>query len=84
MTTTAAITEIEEVVTIALRLGVRLDSEALNDLESLQNAITAAKEAQPDLSFLVLPLKIEGGAVLYQTDVELANWQKIVVLYKAV
>jgi len=72
-TTTAATTEIEEVVTIALRLGVRLDSEALNDLESLQNAITAAKEAQPDLSFLVLPLKIEGGAVLYQTDVELAK-----------
>ncbi len=72
-TTTELTTESAVTVVNAMGLGIYLDSTAMTDLQSLQNAIVVAKQEQPSLSFLVLPLKVEGGTILYQTGVTLAQ-----------
>ena len=56
-----------------LGFGIYLDSTALTDLQTLKNAIETAKTAQPDATFLVVPLKIQGGTILYKTTVALAE-----------
>lgn len=62
-----------ETVALAETLvGVRLSESALADAQTLSDAIAAARESVPDGTILVIPLKVQGGAVFYQTSVDLA------------
>lgn len=70
--TSAAVTE-EPVQTVETGVGIQLPEAALQDAEALSDALTAARMALPDGKILVIPLKIQGGAILYQTGVELAK-----------
>lgn len=54
-------------------LGVRISETALANAQALSGAISAARQTAPDGTVLLIPLKIEGGAILYQTDVDLAK-----------
>lgn len=54
-------------------VGVRLDADALSDATSLSDAIANAMAEEPDCTYVIVPLKVEGGAILYQTEVTLAS-----------
>ena len=57
----------------ACESGVRLSAEALQSADALQQALAKARSDSPNGKLLVIPLKVQGGAVLYQTNVETAK-----------
>lgn len=72
MTETTAI-EPETTPITEMALGVRIPETALADANALANALSTARQTVPDGTVLVIPLKVAGGAVLYQTSAELAK-----------
>lgn len=53
--------------------GIRLSASALESKTALTQALEQAREEMPEGKILVIPLKIQGGAVLYETQSELAK-----------
>lgn len=53
--------------------GVRLSASALKSKAALTQALEQAREEMPEGKILVIPLKLQGGAVLYETQSGLAK-----------
>lgn len=73
----AAVTETEPATEVPdtqmFVLGYRLPEEALESESAFKEALTQARQAMPDGKILVVPLKKQGGEILYQTEISLAK-----------
>ena len=73
----AAVTETESATEVPdtqmFALGYRLPEEALENESAFKEALTQARQAMPDGKILVVPLKKQGGEILYQTEISLAK-----------
>lgn len=72
-TTTTAVTTEAAVQSVQGGVGVRLSASALESKAALTQALKQAREEMPEGKLLIIPLKIQGGAVLYETESGLAK-----------
>ncbi len=72
-TTTETECTTEPMATQQVGSGVVLPAESLASASALSEALTEARNRAPEGTFLVLPLKQQGGAIAYATEVPLAQ-----------
>ncbi len=56
-----------------IQYAVQLPENALKSADALSVAVAAAKQQTPDLTAVVISMKIQGGAILYDTKIPLAE-----------
>lgn len=72
-TTAAAVTTETAMQTSGSSEGMRLPESALESRAALLQALTAARTKMPEGKILVIPLKVQGGAILYKTQSDFAK-----------
>ncbi len=75
LSTTTVVTTpvVTEPVVREIQYAVRLPETALENADTLNAAIAAAKLNVPEMQMAVIPMKVQGGVILYDSEVALAK-----------
>lgn len=67
------ISAVTEPVSEKIQIAVRLPEASLENITVLESAITSAKQQHPEMTAAVIPMKVQGGALRYDSDIALAE-----------